>query len=250
MRRILIAGNWKMNGDRALAKTLVQACAQSQQSNPQVDIAVFPPFPLIPEAVAAAAGSAVAVGAQDLSAQLKGAYTGEVSAPMIHETGASMVLIGHSERRQRHQEGPELLTEKLKQALAEGLSPIFCIGESLQQREQERTEAVISQQLSILSKPEFRSQLADLVIAYEPVWAIGTGMSASPEQAQAVHAHIRGLLTKLGARISGSVRILYGGSVTPESAAGLLACADIDGALVGGASLKADAFAAIAAAAN
>lgn len=250
MRRTLIAGNWKMNGDRALAKTLVSACGEAMTANPDVEIAVFPPAPLINVAVEAAQGSAVAVGAQDLSAHVKGAYTGEISAAMIKETGASMVLIGHSERRQWHQEGPDLLAEKLKQAFAAELTPIYCVGESLQQREEERTDAVISQQLSVLGRPEFRSHLCNLVVAYEPVWAIGTGLTASPQQAQAVHAHIRGLLTKLDARISGSVRILYGGSVTPESAAGLLACADIDGALVGGASLKADAFVAIAAAAN
>ena len=250
MRRPLIAGNWKMNGDPELAGSLINACKQAVRDHESVDLAVFPPYTLLPLVATEAGGGRVRVGAQDLSPHQKGAYTGEVSASMIKATGATMVLIGHSERRQWHQEGPKLLSAKLKRALDEGLTPIYCVGESLQQREENRTEAVVGQQLALLKSAEFKPHLSEILIAYEPVWAIGTGKTATPEQAQAVHAYIRGILHKVDARISGLVRILYGGSVTPESASGLLACADIDGALVGGASLKGDAFAAIAAAAS
>lgn len=249
MRRPLIAGNWKMNGDRMLTQSLLGDCISAAAQYPDADVAVFPPYPLLPLAVESRGTGRVAIGAQDLSAHEKGAFTGEVSAAMLKGVGASMVLIGHSERRQWHQESPELLAEKLKRALAEGLTPVFCVGESLQQREEQRTEAVISSQLSLLKSADFKNQLGEIVIAYEPVWAIGTGLTATPDQAQTVHAHIRGILHKVDARIAGLVRILYGGSVTPESAAGLLACPDIDGALVGGASLRGDAFTAIVAAA-
>jgi triosephosphate isomerase len=247
MRRKFVAGNWKMHGSRASAQALVDAIAQVPQA---CEVAVFPPFPYLPELIARAAGSAVSFGAQDVSAHDKGAYTGEVAASMVKDIGATYTLVGHSERRQYHAESNELVAEKFAQAQAVGLTPVLCIGETLEQRDAGLTEEIVGAQLDAMLKRSGVAALAQALIAYEPVWAIGTGRTATPEQAQAVHAFIRGKLARENATISGSVRVLYGGSVKPDNAAALFAQADIDGGLIGGASLVAADFLAICAAAR
>jgi len=248
MRRKFVAGNWKMHGSRASAQALVDAIARA--SAPACDVAVFPPFPYLPELIARAAGSAVIFGAQDVSAHDKGAYTGEVAASMVKDIGATHALVGHSERRQYHAESNEMVAEKFAQAQAAGLTPVLCVGETLEQRDGGRTEEIVAAQLDAVLKRSGIDALAQALIAYEPVWAIGTGRTATPEQAQAVHAFIRGKLARENATISGSVRVLYGGSVKPDNAAALFAQTDIDGGLIGGASLVAADFLTICAAAR
>jgi triosephosphate isomerase len=248
MRRKLVAGNWKMFGTRASATDLARAIAA--QAHPQVDVAIFPPFVYLAELAGQHAKSGIALGAQDVSAHEKGAYTGEVAAAMAKDVGATHALVGHSERRQYHAESNEIVAAKFAQAQAAGLIPALCVGETLEQRDAGQTETVIAAQLDAVLARSGIGAFANAVIAYEPVWAIGTGRTASPDQAQAVHAFIRGKLAREDATISGSVRILYGGSVKPDNAAALFAQADIDGGLVGGASLIAADFLAICAAAH
>jgi triosephosphate isomerase len=248
MRRKLVAGNWKMNGSRASAQALLEAIAQAPPRD--CDVAVFPPFPYLAEIVWRGAGGAIAFGAQDVSEHAQGAYTGEVAAAMIRDIGATHVLVGHSERRQYHAESNERVAAKFAQALAAGLVPVLCVGEILEQRDAGRTEEVVAAQLDAVLKRSGIDAFAKALIAYEPVWAIGTGRTATPEQAQAVHAFIRGRLAQENATIGGSVLILYGGSVKPDNAAGLFAQPDIDGGLIGGASLVAADFLAICAAAH
>lgn len=250
MRRKIIAGNWKMHGDRALAGELAQACLEIVQVHPAVDVVVFPPFTLLPAVVQPLAGSAAGVGAQDVSEHSAGAWTGEVSAAMLLEAGCSHVLVGHSERRQFHAEDDARVARKFMAAQAAGLIPVLCLGESRDEREQGATEAVVGRQLAAVIAAAGVAALERAVVAYEPVWAIGTGLTASPEQAQAVHAFLRSEVARQDARIAASLRILYGGSVKPDNAAGLFGQADIDGALIGGASLVAADFTAIAAAAR
>jgi triosephosphate isomerase (TIM) len=231
----LIAANWKMNGSRALVEAVVQ---QLTYLNPDVDVLLCPPATLLP---LFPASHHYALGAQNLSEQDAGAYTGELSAELISETGASYVLVGHSERRQYYGETDQLVCLKMQQAVRSALTPVLCIGETLAERQQENTEQVIAKQLAAVyaSHPEL---LANSVVAYEPVWAIGTGESATPEQAQATHAFIRKQLAQYDAAAAAKVRILYGGSVNAENCKALFAQADIDGALVGGASLKPSEF--------
>ena len=248
MRRKLVAGNWKMNGSRASATELARAIAAQPQAN--VDVAVFPPFVYLAELIWQHAKSGIAFGAQDVSEHVQGAYTGEVAAAMIRDIGATHALVGHSERRQYHAESNERVAAKFAQALATGLVPVLCVGEMLEQRDAGRTEEVVAAQLDAVLKRSGVDAFAKALIAYEPVWAIGTGRTATPEQAQAVHAFIRGRLAREDATISGSVRVLYGGSVRPDNAAGLFAQPDIDGGLIGGASLVAADFLAICAAAH
>jgi triosephosphate isomerase len=248
MRRKFVAGNWKMNGSRASAQALVDAIVRAPAH--ACDVAVFPPFPYLAELVTRAEGSKVIIGAQDISARGKGAYTGEVAAAMVKDIGATHALVGHSERRQYHAESNELVAEKFAQAQAAGLTPVLCVGETLEQRDAGRTGEIVGAQLDAVLKRSGVKALARALIAYEPVWAIGTGHTATPEQAQAVHALIRGKLERENATISGSVRILYGGSVKPDNAAALFAQTDIDGGLIGGASLVATDFLAICAAAR
>ena len=250
MRRKIIAGNWKMHGDRALASELAQACLDIVQAHPAVDVVVFPPFTLLPAVVQPLAGSAAGVGAQDVSEHAGGAWTGEVSAAMLLEAGCSHVLVGHSERRQFHAEDDALVARKFMAAQAAGLVPVLCLGESRAEREQGATETVVGRQLAAVIAAAGVAALEQAVVAYEPVWAIDTGLTASPEQAQAVHAFLRSEVARQDARIAASLRILYGGSVKPDNAAGLFGQADIDGALIGGASLVATDFTAIAAAAR
>jgi triosephosphate isomerase len=248
MRRKLVAGNWKMHGSRASATELARAIAA--QPRGQADVAIFPPFVYLAELASQHAKSGIALGAQDVSAHDKGAYTGEVAAAMVKDIGATHTLVGHSERRQYHAESNELVAAKFAQAQAAGLVPVLCVGETLEQRDSGQTERVIAAQLDAVLARSRIGAFAQAVIAYEPVWAIGTGRTATPDQAQAVHAFIRGKLAREDATISGSVLILYGGSVKPDNAAALFAQADIDGGLVGGASLVAADFLAICAAAR
>jgi triosephosphate isomerase len=249
VRRKLVAGNWKMNGSQGLAGQMSDALQDFALQDRGVDLALFPPLTLL-NVLNADHSRSFTLGAQDLSAHASGAYTGEVSAGLLLEAGADAVLVGHSERRQLHGENDALIEQKLLRALENGLQPYLCIGETRAEREAGRTFAVVERQLGLLRNPQIRSELRSMTIAYEPVWAIGTGLTASPAQAQEVHAHIRSILAGWDANIAGLMRLLYGGSVTPDTAAGLFQCPDIDGGLVGGASLKVDSLLAIAEAAT
>jgi triosephosphate isomerase (TIM) len=243
MRKKLIAGNWKMNGSLSSNSGLLAALAATRVSA-NADIAVCVPAVYLAQVQAALAASAVKLGAQDCSAHASGAYTGELSAVMLKEFACAYVIVGHSERRQYHGETNEAVALKAKAALDAGITPIVCVGETLAQREDEQTLAVIDAQMSAVTHL-LAMRTNQVVIAYEPVWAIGTGKVATPEQAQAVHAHIRqSLHGAIGAAADG-VQLLYGGSMKADNAASLLAQADIDGGLIGGASLKAPEFSAI-----
>jgi triosephosphate isomerase len=245
----LVVGNWKMHGSRASNAELIAGllAADLSATAPRADVAVCPPFVYLADVADALKGSAIAVGTQDISVQAQGAYTGEVAGPMIRELGASYAIVGHSERRSCHGESDQLVADKAKSALSHGLTPIVCVGETLAEREAGQTEAVVSRQLKTVTDT-LGEQLPQIVVAYEPVWAIGTGKTASPEQAQAVHVVLRAQL-KAALPAAASVPLLYGGSVKPDNAAVLFAQADIDGGLIGGAALKAADFAAIARAA-
>ncbi len=247
MRRKIVAGNWKLHGTRAFATALVAEIAASPV--PGVELVILPPLPYIGDLIEDFEGTPLAFGAQDVSSNEQGAYTGEVSASMLVDVGARYGLVGHSERRQYHAESSELVALKFQAAIHAGLCPILCLGEGLEQREAGETEAVIAAQLRPVLDLVGVAAFARAVVAYEPVWAIGTGRTASPEQAQAVHAFIRGEVAARDATIAGSLPILYGGSVKPGNAASLFGQADVDGGLIGGASLVAADFLAIATAA-
>ncbi|MFH1732255.1 MAG: triose-phosphate isomerase [Planctomycetota bacterium] len=243
MRRLFVAGNWKMNKDLAGALDLVNALKAEVSDDTPVDVGVFPPFVYLAAVAEALEGSPVIVGAQNLHAEPKGAFTAEVSGPMILDAGATHVIIGHSERRQLFGETDEGVNAKLKAALGYGLKPIVCVGETLEQREAGATEDVVGTQTAAAIDGLTAEQAEGIVLAYEPVWAIGTGVTATPDQAQEVHKFIRSVLAeKMSAGVAGAVRIQYGGSVKPDNAAELLGQPDIDGALVGGASLEAESF--------
>ena len=244
MRRKIVAGNWKLQGSREFAAALVDAINAGAPAG--VHLIVLPPYPYLGEVLARCAGADIAVGAQDVSAHAKGAYTGEVAAAMLADVGARYTLVGHSERRQYHAESSELVAQKFRAAQAAGITPILCVGERLEEREAGQTEAVIASQLRPVLDLVGVAAFADAVVAYEPVWAIGTGRTASPEQAQAVHAFIRSQVADRDAKIADSLPLLYGGSVKPDNAASLFAQADVDGGLIGGASLVAADFLAIA----
>ena len=246
MRKIIIAGNWKLNKTSRESMSLVEELKREVSNIDGVDIVVCPPFTSLGDVSEVILETNIALGAQNVYWQDSGAFTGEVSAPMLKDLGVQYVIIGHSERRQFFGETNETVNKRIRAALAHGLTPIVCVGENLAERESNKTFDVIKNHcegsLANLTSDEMRK----IVLAYEPVWAIGTGKTATPEQAQEVHAYIRELLNKLfGAEVSQSVRIQYGGSVTPDNISILMAKADIDGALVGGASLKAPSFAAI-----
>jgi len=249
MRDFLIAGNWKMNGSSTANTELVAGIIAGVPAGTGFSLLVCPPFPYLASVVAQARGSAVKVGAQTVSEHEKGAFTGEVAPGMLGDLGCDYVIIGHSERRALYGETSEQVAAKFKAAQAAGITPILCVGETLEEREAGTTESVIDEQLGAVMDAAGIEAFASAVIAYEPVWAIGTGMTASPEQAQDVHRHIRAQLASQNENISANVQILYGGSMKGENAAGLLAQPDIDGGLIGGASLKADDFLAIAEAA-
>lgn len=246
MRRKLVVGNWKMNGTRAANAELLSALLTARPY--RLDVAVCVPFVFINETAATLAGSDLRWGAQDVSANEHGAFTGEVSAGMLAECGCRYVLVGHSERRALHAESDALVAQKAQAALAKGVTPIVCVGETLAEREAGQTEAVVKRQLSAVIH-QLAHCAAEMVVAYEPVWAIGTGRTASPEQAQEVHAVLRAQLHAATGR-GDSMKILYGGSVKADNAATLFAQADIDGGLIGGASLKASDFIAICRASN
>ena len=246
-RRPLIAGNWKMNGLQADAEGLAADLGRRTWAvgAPAFDLVLCPPFTLVARVAAAVAGSGIAVGGQDCHAEEKGAHTGDVSAAMLADLGCSFVIVGHSERRANHGEDDALVKAKAESALAAGLCAIVCIGETDAERQAGRTLTTVAGQLEA-SLPT-GAGAANTVIAYEPVWAIGSGLTPSAKEVQEVHAHIRGELAKrLGEEAAGGARILYGGSVKPENAASLMTLADVDGGLIGGASLDAEGFWAIA----
>jgi triosephosphate isomerase (TIM) len=241
MRRKLVVGNWKMHGSRAANEPLLAAIAQGRPYG--CDVAVCAPYPYLAEVALAFAGGDLRWGAQDCSVHEQGAYTGEVSAGMLAEFGCRYVIVGHSERRQHHAESDQLVADKAKAALAKGVTPIVCVGESLAQRESGETEMVVKRQLSVVIHT-LAHCAGEMVVAYEPVWAIGTGRTATPEQAQAVHALLRAQL-QAATPHAAQMKLLYGGSVKPDNAQALFAQPDIDGGLIGGASLKAGDFIAI-----
>lgn len=246
MRRKLVAGNWKMHGNHRANAELLAGIIGARPFG--CDVAVCVPYPYLSETAVAMAGSDLRWGAQDCSAHEQGAYTGEVSAAMLAEFGCRYVIVGHSERRQYHAETDQLVADKAKAALACGITPIVCVGETLAQREAGQTEAVVKRQLSAVIHA-LGHCAGEMVVAYEPVWAIGTGRVATPEQAQSVHALLRAQLSAATAH-AGDMKILYGGSMKPDNAVSLLSQPDIDGGLIGGASLKAADFAAICRAAG
>jgi triosephosphate isomerase len=249
MRDFLVAGNWKMNGSTAGNAELVAGIAAGAPDAANVRLLVCPPFPYLAGVAGAVAGSKVALGAQNVSEHESGAFTGEVAPSMLGDVGCEYVIVGHSERRTLYGESSAQVAAKFKAALDAGLIPILCVGETLKEREAGTTEAVVDEQLGAVLDVAGVEAFGAAVIAYEPVWAIGTGMTATPEQAQDVHRHIREVLAARDAGVAEGTLILYGGSMKGDNAAGLLSQPDIDGGLIGGASLKAADFLAIAKAA-
>ena len=244
-RKPFVAGNWKMNASAADTQKLISAL-KPLLSGVAVDVAVCPPFPYLATAKAALQGSSILLGAQNASWEDKGAFTGEVAPIMLKDVGCDVVILGHSERRQIFGETDAIIAKKIRKALDTGIKLIVCIGETLDEREADKTESVIETQLAGCLGSLSSADMAKITLAYEPVWAIGTGRTATPEQAQDVHEFIRNWINgKFGADTAGSVRIQYGGSVKADNAKSLLSQPDIDGALVGGASLEAAGFAAI-----
>jgi triosephosphate isomerase (TIM) len=251
MRAYLVAGNWKMNGSRAANGALLAAIKAGLDRCADVETCVCPPSPYLESVGTAVAGSRIALGAQNVSEQDKpGAFTGEVHAAMLGELGCRYVIVGHSERRALYGEDDVRVAQKFRVALAHKLTPILCVGELLAEREAGQTENVLERQLNAVLELNGIGAFANAVIAYEPVWAIGTGRTATPAQAQEAHAFLRGRLGNRDARIAALTRILYGGSVKGDNARELFAGADVDGGLIGGASLKADEFLTICAAAQ
>lgn len=249
-RQPIVAGNWKMNGSQAESAKLLAGIKQGQGSVSKARIVVCPPFILVPLAAKELTGTAVAWGGQNLDAHKSGAYTGEVSGPMLKDFGCSYVIVGHSERRSFYGESDQVVAEKFKAAQEAGLAPILCVGELLAEREANQTESVVARQLDAVVNLVGIATLANSVIAYEPVWAIGTGMTATPQQAQDVHKFIRARIAAKDAKVADGLCILYGGSMKAANAKELIAQPDIDGGLIGGASLVADEFLAICQAAN
>jgi triosephosphate isomerase len=241
MRQPMVAGNWKMNGSSDSVKELMSGI-KAGIGKANAEVVVCPPFVYIPQVAAAIADSGIKLGAQNMCAQDAGAFTGEISGPMLKDVGCEYVIIGHSERRAMYGETDEVTAVKYGAVLKNGLKPIFCIGETLEEREQGITEQVVGRQIDAILNTDGVASLANAVLAYEPVWAIGTGKTATPEQAQEVHAFIRGKIAAQDAVIAEGLRILYGGSMNPANAAELRSQPDIDGGLIGGASLKAEDF--------
>ncbi|WP_236238048.1 triose-phosphate isomerase [Pseudomonas faucium] len=250
MRRPMVAGNWKMHGTRASVAELIQGLGNMPVPN-GVEVAVFPPALFINQVIDGLQGKAIAVGAQNSAIQPEqGALTGEIAPSQLVEAGCKLVLIGHSERRQILGENEEVLNRKFAAAQLSGLMPVLCVGETLEEREAGKTLEVVGRQLSSIIEAFGVKAFANAVIAYEPVWAIGTGLTASPQQAQDVHAAIRAQLAAEDAEVAANVQLLYGGSVKAANAAELFGMPDIDGGLIGGASLNADEFGAICRAAG
>lgn len=242
MRRPIVIGNWKMNGTRASVKALIDALKAGIGSNTPCDVGVCAPYVFLPEASQMLAGSGIQLGSQNVANQPEGAFTGEVSPAMLREFGCSMAIVGHSERRVVYGESDELIAARYEQAIAGGIIPVFCIGETLQQRENDETFAVLDAQMNAVISRCGVASLAKAIIAYEPVWAIGTGRTATGQQAQDAHAYIRGRIAAQDAAVAAGVQILYGGSVKPDNANELFHMPDIDGGLIGGASLDAASF--------
>jgi triosephosphate isomerase len=249
MREFLVAGNWKMNGSTAANEALVSGIVAGVPEGDGFRLLVCPPYPYLASVAAQIAGSKVSLGAQNVSEHDSGAFTGETAPSMLKDVGCTYVIVGHSERRAIYGETSEQVAAKFQAAQAAGLTPILCVGETLAEREAGTTEQVIDEQLDAVLNVTGVEVFATAVIAYEPVWAIGTGMTATPEQAQDVHRHIRAKLAEHDSDLAEKVQILYGGSMKGDNAPGLLGMPDIDGGLIGGASLKANDFLAIAKAA-
>jgi len=250
MRQPLVAGNWKMNGSRETVFELLKGIRDGMSQVTAAEVAVCPPYVYIPEVQGQLHGTSVSWGGQDLSIEKEGAYTGEVSGSMLTDFGCKYVIVGHSERRSYHAESDQQVAEKYQAALDAGLKPILCAGETLEEREANATESVVERQIKAVIDHCGVAALADGVIAYEPVWAIGTGKTATPEQAQQVHGFIRGMIAQQDAEVGEKIQILYGGSMKPSNAVELISKPDIDGGLIGGAALKAADFLEICKAAN
>jgi len=245
MRKILVAGNWKMHGSKTMVSELLDGLLAGSADDGNADLAVFPSFPYLPMTESILSGSHIHWGGQTLNPNAQGAHTGETSGTMLKDMGCKYVLVGHSERRAIYGESDIDVALRFKAALDAGLEPVLCVGETLEQREASETQSVVAGQLDAVIDSVGIDAFGKAVIAYEPVWAIGTGLTATPEQAQSVHAFIRDKLSSLNVIIAGQLRILYGGSVKGSNAAELFAQNDIDGGLVGGASLTAEDFLAI-----
>lgn len=245
MLRRLVAGNWKMNGTRESTVSLASAIASGIKGLGDVDVAICPSYVHLPDVSELLAESGLLLGAQSVSEQDEGAFTGEVSAAMLREFSCSLALVGHSERRQLYAESDALVAKRFAAASRSGLMPVLCVGETLEQHEAGKAKAVVGKQLeavfALLGEQAFRGA----AVAYEPVWAIGTGHTATPQQAQEIHAHIRAFVAERDSTAAANLRILYGGSMKPDNAAALFAEPDINGGLIGGASLKAEEFLAI-----
>ena len=241
MRKTIVAGNWKMNASKESVNKLVMGIL-SGMSNVSSEVVICAPFPYLSQVEALITHSQVRLGAQNLNTNMSGAFTGEVSADMIKDFGAQHVIVGHSERRSLYGETNTIVAEKVKAALDSGLIPLFCVGETLEQREAGETKSVVAAQINTVVDLVGIDAFLNIVVAYEPVWAIGTGVTASPEQAQEVHAFIRQLLANNNYDVAQQTPILYGGSMNATNAKELIACADIDGGLIGGASLKPEDF--------
>ncbi|MEN1728624.1 MAG: triose-phosphate isomerase [Pseudomonadota bacterium] len=245
MRTRLIAGNWKMNGSKPMVRELISGVLAALEADRDAEVLVIPPALYVPLVKTLIESTPVVLGGQDLSTHESGAYTGEGSGTMLAEVGCSYVLVGHSERRAYHGEEDAEVAEKFVAAQAAGLQPILCVGETLEEREAGSTESVIKRQVAAVIERAGIAAFSRAVVAYEPVWAIGTGQTATPDQAQAVHSMIRAQIAEEDATIAGRLRILYGGSVKGDNASDLFAREDIDGGLIGGASLTAESFMAI-----
>jgi triosephosphate isomerase (TIM) len=250
MRRPMVAGNWKMHGTRAANKALIEELQQRVSEDWKIDVAVCPPFVYLADVMRLLEGDLISVGAQNVCAEGPGAFTGEVAAAMLADIGCGFVIVGHSERRRLYGEDDALVARKFSAVQAAGMIPILCVGETLEERDANQTDAVVARQLDAVLRMSGVQALGKAVLAYEPVWAIGTGRNATPAQAQAVHQFLRGRIASQDAKIAGQLRILYGGSVKAANAAELFANADVDGGLIGGASLSADEFEKICAAAG
>jgi triosephosphate isomerase len=250
MRRGMVVGNWKMNGSLAAIDMLLRDLRAAMADFDSADVAVCPPFAYLPQVAELLQGSNISYGAQNVALEASGAFTGEVAAAMLKDVGCRYVIVGHSERRALYGETSAIVAQKFIQAQGEGLIPIVCVGETLAQREAGQTLAVVSEQLQCVIDAAGIGAFEHAALAYEPVWAIGTGKTASPAQAQEVHAHLREVVASNSAEVAQQLRILYGGSVRADNAAELFAEADLDGALVGGASLVAQDFAVISKAAE
>jgi triosephosphate isomerase len=241
MRKTIVAGNWKMNASKESVNTLIEGILSGVNETTS-EVIVCAPFPYLSQVESLIQGTSLMLGAQNLNVNTAGAYTGEVSADMIKDFGAQHVIVGHSERRSLYGETNAIVAEKTKTAIDAGLTPLLCVGESLEDRESGKTEAIVEEQINAVIDLVGIESFDQAIIAYEPVWAIGTGLTATPEQAQAVHLFIRNLLADSSEKIAQRAPILYGGSMNAGNAADLISCSDIDGGLIGGAALKAEDF--------